>query len=499
MTALAASRLETARGRAAVAAALGVIAAAPAALWMWGFMVDDALIASRYAHHLARGLGYRFNPGGPATDGVTPLGWALVLAPFARGGVLAAFTAAKAMGLGAWLAGAALLGVAIDRLGAAGAPRSRWAALALVACSAPLAAWSVSGMETGVVLGLSAAAASASVLGRSLTAAACAGIVAGWRPECLPWATALALAPPATARPGPRRLAARLALALAPAALAAAVRLLVFGRALPLALHAKPSDWAHGWRYALACFLVGGPLALLAVRALPAWVRGMQLAVAAHLLAVALAGGDWMPLSRLLVPALPCVVLAAAWLTGHGPRPWAAGRLALGLLGPAHVMAGAAAGVGLALEVDARGGVRLGALRGRSPVREVGARREAVMRALAPALEDARAVATLDVGWVGAVAPGAVVDFAGVTDPAVAALEGGHTTKRLPPSLLAARGVDALVLLCAEGEPIGEPWTATRFARGVEARVAAMPAMAERFRPIAVSPGPLRYVVLRSQ
>src|SRR6185503_5425884 len=90
----------------------GIAAALPLALWLRGFMVDDALIEARYAANLAAGAGYRFNAGGPVTDGVTPLGWPLLLAPFAGGGVLAAFAAAKLLGLAAWLLGAALLGAA---------------------------------------------------------------------------------------------------------------------------------------------------------------------------------------------------------------------------------------------------------------------------------------------------------------------------------------------------------------------------------------------------
>ena len=50
------------------------------ALAMWGFTVDDALISIRYARHLADGVGYRFNPAGPSTDGVTPLPWPFLIA-----------------------------------------------------------------------------------------------------------------------------------------------------------------------------------------------------------------------------------------------------------------------------------------------------------------------------------------------------------------------------------------------------------------------------------
>ena len=80
------------RGRAelgfAAAALVGVALA-------WGFAVDDALISGRVAHHLASGLGYRFNPSGPSVDCVTPLGWALLLAPLASTSAWQAVSAAS--------------------------------------------------------------------------------------------------------------------------------------------------------------------------------------------------------------------------------------------------------------------------------------------------------------------------------------------------------------------------------------------------------------------
>ncbi|MBW2525334.1 MAG: hypothetical protein JRI23_14205, partial [Deltaproteobacteria bacterium] len=85
-----------ASGRAAL---LGLGAAVPMVIYLSGFTVDDALIGARYAANLAAGAGYRFNPGGPVTDGVTPLGWAVVLAPFASGGPLQALAAAKLLGV----------------------------------------------------------------------------------------------------------------------------------------------------------------------------------------------------------------------------------------------------------------------------------------------------------------------------------------------------------------------------------------------------------------
>lgn len=455
-------------------AVLGMGCALPAALYLWSFMVDDALISARYAANLAAGHGYRFNPGGPSTDGVTPLGWAFLLAPFGAGGTLAAFQAAKVVGLVSWLVGAAAVALAVDRMAVG---RRKWAGLLLLVCSAPLGAWAVAGMETGLVLGLSALAVSARVLGRELPSGIAAGLVAALRPECAPWALVLALSPPAAALPPAERGRARfrqLALVVGPVALVAAIRLAVFGRLPPLALLAKTPNPSLGGQYALACLLLTGPLALVAWRGLPPWIRGLQLATVVHFLAIALAGGDWMPLSRLAVPALPGVVVAGCYIVGRASPAWGLPRLAMALAGVLVVL-----------------------VRNSPASAAVGPKRLDVIAQLRAPLAEASVVATLDVGWVGAACDADIVDLAGITDPSVAVLPGGHTTKRIPHNLLLARNVDTIVLLLAKGKPLGDPWTRTWFRRVVELDVAQMPAMAQQFAPIAQSDGALRYVVLR--
>lgn len=461
-----------------IAPALAVAAALPLAVFLWRFMVDDALISARYAAHIAAGVGYRFNTGAEVSDGVTPLGWAPLLSLAAGGGVLSAYRAAKVIGMVAWLLGAGCLGHAIERLGG---HRARYLALLLVAGSAPLAAWSVAGMETGLVLGVAAVAVSARAVGHELVALGGAGLVAAWRPECAPWAIALALTP---AREGKGLVRSRgrwraLGLAMGPFVVVAALRLAIFGRAAPLALLAKPSDLPHGLAYGAATFLLTGPIAAVAWQGLAPWVRGLQLAILAHWLALVFAGGDWMPLSRLAVPALPTVVLvAAAILARPHPEGWqkalSGARLALGLAGNIYLL----------VTVGPRAAA-------------VEPKRLAVIDQLGEHLQGARAVATLDVGWVGAATAAPLLDLAGVTDLAVAALPGGHTTKPVPPALLERRGVDTLVLLLHADAPLDEPWTASRFSRRVEQHVADMPSMKERYRVVAVSEGPLRYVVLR--
>jgi hypothetical protein len=480
--------------RTAILAAAGALLALVPALSLWGFTVDDALITARYAAHLAAGLGYRFNAGGPVTDGVTPLGFPYLLAPFARGGPLAALAAARLLGLGAWAAAAAALAVAVDRLAPAadgvapavavdrlaparpGRARLRFGALALLAGSAPLAAWSGAGMETGLAAALGALAVALPELGAVRAGAAAAGLGAALRPETLPFAFVLAAIPSPR---GERTTPGRLALAAAPFALVVAVRLAVFGRFVPLSVLAKPSDAGLGFNYAVACFLLTGPVVLLAPLAwlrLGGWGRGLVGAVLVHFAAVAVAGGDWMPLSRLAVPALPAAILAGAHLATVAHPAATLLRLALAL------------GLGLHFQM-----IKVGPAAAR-----VGAARLAVIEELRAPLAGARVVAALDIGWLGAATDATIVDLAGLTDPAIAALPGGHTSKAIPPGLLDARGVDAVVLLVKEGEAPREPWTDTYFARSVELRLARIPGMAEAFAPVAVSRVPhLAYVVLR--
>jgi hypothetical protein len=464
-----------ARRRSALVALAGLAAALPLAVYLWHFMVDDGLISARYAHHLANGHGYRFNATGPTSDGVTPLGWALLLAPFARGSVWAGYQAAKWIGLFAWLLGAASLSLAIERIGDG---RRRWGALVLIALSAPLAAWSVAGMETGLVLGLASVAVSARVSGREGWTLGCASVVAALRPEAIPWALVVALGP-ARDNAVQRSRWRRFGIVVAPAAAVAICRFVAFGRSAPLSLVAKPSDLHHGLVYAAAAALLCGLIATVAWSNLAGWVRGLQLAVVVHFLAIAAAGGDWMPLSRLAVVVLPTLVLVAAAVLA---RPHT-GRLGLGL--DAGRMLLACAGLMWALITV---GPRAAA---------VEPKRRAVIDQLGPTLAGAKSIATLDVGWVGAAADGAIVDLAGVTDIGIAVLPGGHTTKRIPRALIERREVDTLVLLLADGAPLAEPWTDSHFARWVEHHVANMSSMATRFSPVAVSEGKLRYVVLR--
>ncbi|MBX3263110.1 MAG: hypothetical protein KF782_25775 [Labilithrix sp.] len=208
----------------------GALAALAPSLAMWGFTVDDALISLRYAHHLASGAGYRFDALGPSTDGVTPLPWAPLLAPLAGGDLVVALERVKALGIVAWTAAGAVLGSALAEA-AAGERRATLhalVALAVVGLAFPLGAWAASGMETGLATALATCAAA--WFERPRRAALLAGLAASLRPELVVWAVIVAGGAAAAGSLARGHAARTVALALAPFALCAVVRLVAFGR-----------------------------------------------------------------------------------------------------------------------------------------------------------------------------------------------------------------------------------------------------------------------------
>ncbi len=423
-------------------AVAGAVAALVPMVWLRGFTVDDALITARVSAHIAAGFGHRFNRGGPVVDAVTPLGFEYFLAPFSHGDPLRAFYFAKWFGGAVWLVAAAWLGSEVARMDGS---RRRFGVFAVFALCLPLAAWAVAGMETGLVIGLATLAISG-----SSWAPLAGGVAAALRPELVPWAVVLAAARTIPRR-NPASIARSLALAMAPAGIVALVRVLAFGHAVPLAFYAKPSDFEHGLRYvAAAAIWTGVPVLLVAPRrlwALRANERAIVAAAVAHAFALILAGGDWMAFFRLFMPVLPGLLLVAA-------RVLATSGALLGLL-----RLSVACGLSAILFFQ----------KGRA-ARGIGAQRLELIERARPILREAKAVAALDVGWVGVATDADVVDLAGVTDEVIAHLPGGHTSKRVPSALLENRGVDALVLLVSGPLPLD--WSRARFVRTVEARIA---------------------------
>jgi hypothetical protein len=431
-------------------ALLGLLAALPWVAVLTGFTVDDALVTARVASHFSQGLGYRFNPGGPVVDAVTPLGFAHLLAAFGAGDSLDMLGRARILGVLGWFGAAALLGAWV-------APSlARWrrsVVLVVLSACAPLSAWAWSGMETGVVTLLATLAL------WPRFGAGFAGVAAALRPELLPWAAVLGVGRALLGGGSPRervlRVLVGVGLAVAPAVAIAVVRWSWFGTPTPLSAVAKPTGFGDGLRYALGALAFTGPAWLLVSRALArvsAETRLLVAAFGAHVAALVLAGGDWMALYRLMVPALPTALLAAAEIAERGSRVgfWVRGALALAVCG--------VLGWYKAL-----------------PARDLLARRVDLIERARPLLAGAERVAGLDVGWLGAASRGTVFDLAGITDPEVARLAGAHTDKKIRSDLWTRRAPDAVVLLLAPGTFSPRAWREAAPARAVEWRVLSLP------------------------
>jgi hypothetical protein len=353
---------------------------------------------------------------------------------------MGALQAARYVGAFAWILAAAWFTGRLEKAG-----KNPYCACVLFA-AAPLGAWASAGMETGLVVALATLA-----LGESMWATLAAGVVAAFRPEMIPFCAMLALRSVEPQRKSFLQNVARLSLTLAFPIGVALIRIVVFGRAMPLSVLAKPSDIEHGLRYVLGVLLFLGPTWLWigpGWKALSRQERIVAASVVVHLVALVAVGGDWMPLWRLAVPAMPAALWVAACLQTVR-RPWV------------NVL-----GYTASIAACATIGIRVGL-----PGRHVLEAREILINEARPLLAGSKQVAGLDVGWLGAAFPGEILDLAGVTDPRVALLPGGHTTKKIQNSWFDSRTPDDLVLLTAPGLPSVQPWQDTLFARVVENRI----------------------------
>jgi hypothetical protein len=436
---------------------------------MRDFTIDDALISVRYARHLAAGVGYRFNVAGPSSDGVTPLPWPFLLAPFGQSSALTVLGRAKALGLFAWLFAAAGWGRAVGRSNARN--YAKVTAIVLLATCLPVAAHSISGMETGLAMAL---ATTAAVAANPWVACGLAGLASSLRPEMVVWSVAIALGV------GPlRRAIPRVIVAALPLFACACVREVAFGRAAPLAVLAKPSDLHHGLTYAGAAALVSlAPVVLFAPLALlRSSERGRTLALAgvAHFGAVALAGGDWMPYARLAAPIVPSLLYACVLASPHMSRVFSGLRVALGFAIAVYV-------------------IRVAAPAGR----HVGAHVARLVDQARPVFAGARTIAALDVGWPTAASEASIVDFAGLTDPEIAVFPGGHTSKRIDAAFLLARDPDTIVFYAHLGAAGADPI----YTRVVEARLASSELIQRKYETRAFLPygeDGAGYLVLRKR
>jgi hypothetical protein len=444
------------------------------------YTVDDAFVVARYARSLARGLGWNAEAG-PPTDGVTG---PLAILPGLVAELLGAdpVLAAKLVGISCGAAAAAAAARAAARR-ALGGP-SALAVAVLASANTTLGIWSAAGLETGMAA-LASTVAVLSVTARPVPRAVPLGLaiaaLAWLRPECALLGAGLLVA--CATR---QRRAALIAASLA--ALGAlgvvAFRLALFGHPLPLAWDAKPGEVLRGAGYvargSLVVTGVGGiGLAFDAARQSRS-LRAVGLALLAHVAAVALAGGDWMPGFRLLSPIVPAYALLAGI---GGARAIALVHVRRRRIALVHVRRRRIALVALALAIGVPG---LDVFAQLPRAREAGEIREQVgpplARALA-ALAGGSRVALVDVGYLPWIGGFSVLDLSGITDPTIGRRPGRHLDKNVEPELLAERGVGVLVLRSFAAPRIdargglealaGEP---------VERRLAASGWVRERFR-----------------
>lgn len=475
-------------------AALGVLALAA---WASPFVVDDAFIVARYAENLVAGDGWGMNAGVPS-DGVTGPAWLLPMALAVLAGVSPVFVA-KLLGA---LSGAAAAALVVRRArGRCGGRYEAWVVASLLVVAPQYAIWCSAGLETGAAA-LAATTAALAATARRGPGAKSLGLsvalLAWLRPDLAFFAAALVAG--AVLRDRRRGLVAGV-LGLVGAVSLVAFRLAYFGDALPLSFHAKPGDPSLGLGYVLrgALVITGGGGAVLAGMAVRrAWggpgqalgddaalglgrpgrrggrgVLMVSAALGAHLVAVALAGGDWMPGFRLLAPVVPTYALVAA--AGFAPRR---GQSRLG-------QGAALLCLGLALVVPA-----LDAFVQLPLAREAGRVRDEVGRGLAEDLSGlGGSVALVDVGYLAYASGLEVVDLGGVTDPVVARSRGGHLDKLIDVGYLAQRDPDLVVLhSSAPPETTADGVVALRGAFPVEYRIAASPWLRTTYRVHRVVP-----------
>jgi hypothetical protein len=304
------------------------------------------------------------------------------------------------------------------------------------------------------------------------------------RPELAPAGLVLLVL---ASRGGRRAAVAAWAPALAGVVSVVAFRLALFGSPLPLSAQAKPPDLLHGAEYVaralVVVFGVAGviPVALAAGEE-PRGRRGLAILLGIHLGAVLLAGGDWMPGFRLLVPVLPLYALVAAGpiarrLEGRTTRWRGVAMIAAPLLVP--VLAGAFT---------------------ISDVRASGNARDTAGAELADWLgRRGGPVALVDVGYLAYRSGLEVVDLGGITDPTIGTLPGGHAAKAVDPGLLQARDPRLIVLHSTRPPRVEDGRLRALWGHPVEQRVARMAWVRSRFvvdRVVRYAPG-YHYVVLR--
>jgi hypothetical protein len=447
---------------------LGVLGVLGVAWLAAPYTVDDAFIVVRYVQNLAMGRGYAFNPDVPS-DGITGPAWIIPLYVAARVHdtvdplTVLKVTGAVCAALAAWQV------VARARARALGV-RGAWASALVLACLPDIGTWAVAGLETGAAL-LALTVLAFALLDRPhprFARAVIATTALAWlRPDVAPCVLVLWLAPITRA---PRGALPWAAAALLGGLSVVAWRLWLFGHALPLSASAKPAVLDQGAQYVVTGTILmtsglGVALAVHGARAAQRRDRFMLGAIAVHLGAVALAGGDWMPGARLLVPVAGLYAL----LVGRGVAR-------LSLKRPIVAIACVLVTVSVpALDMV----VRVPELRATAHERS----KAIDLWHVTQGLNGAGPVAVLDVGFIGYHSRAEIIDLGGLTDEHIARLPGGHIDKRIDEAYLKARNPKRILLHSTSEPEVDDQKRLMAFSGyPVEHRIATMPWVQEHFR-----------------
>lgn len=328
-----------------------------------GHLVDDAYIGLRYAANLLAGRGLVFNPG-EAVEGVTNLGWVLLVAGAGWAAPASLPWIAKALGTACLAAALALVATAHRRLAPEASPWEVALLPVLVVAQPETLYFSLAGMETGLAA-LLLAGMLWCVLGgrpRLSLAAVLAGLLLTVRPETVVVLPAFLVLSAVTARRvpegGPEPPRRRLGPALARAAglfaalvLAATVfRLAYYGAPLPNTFLAKGPGAAadvllRAWDLLLGrnphapppwgglLFLVFAGYGAWSLRRRPLPALLLVSAVGTGLLFAVYARPDWTGTGRYFAPYAPLAApLLVRGLFAAGRRiPRVGARTATGL------------------------------------------------------------------------------------------------------------------------------------------------------------------------
>lgn len=292
--------------------------------WVYvDFFIDDAYISLRYVTQWLAGNGLVYNIG-EQVEGYSNFSWVVLLGVSGALG-LDLVVSAQLLGLGFSIATLVLVHrFAQQRL------QLPLLSPLLLALSVPIAAWSTAGLESPLVMFLVFAGVALfqreEERGRGWSSSVFWGLLALTRPEGLVFGgTALVwrIARLRRTRQRPQRDdVVRLAVFATFVLPFLVWRLAYYGRPLPNTVYAKSTGFnlrtfLEGGHYVHASFeILGGAfvVGLLVLVAITArhrhpFVPFFSFSVAAYLLVVVVAGGDWMPAQRFVANVLPLLVV----------------------------------------------------------------------------------------------------------------------------------------------------------------------------------------------